>query len=46
MENQQIINFLDSTPNQPYKFRTRNSFEINEDESKPYNPIVNIKLQY
>ena len=28
MEYQKIINLLDSTPNQPTKFRTKNRFEI------------------
>ena len=31
MEYQKIINLLDNTPNRPTKFRTKNSFEINDD---------------
>ena len=30
MEYQKIINFLENTPNQPTKFRTKNWVEINE----------------
>ena len=31
MECQKIINLLDNTPNQPFKFRTKNLVEINYD---------------
>ena len=30
MESQKIINFLDNTPNQPSKFKTKNWVEIND----------------
>ena len=30
MEYQKIINLLDNTPNQPSKFKTKNSVEIND----------------
>ena len=30
MEYQKIINLLDNTPNQPSKFETKNSVEIND----------------
>ena len=29
MEYQKIMNLLDNTPNQPFKFRTKNWVEIN-----------------
>ena len=31
MEYQKIINLLDETTNQPFKFRTRNCVEINDE---------------
>ena len=44
MEYQKIINLLDDTTNQPFKFRTRNSVEIN-DESKGRYDDSNIRLK-
>ena len=32
-----IINLLDNTSNQPFKFRTKNWFEINDDLRATYN---------
>ena len=37
MEEQKTINLLDNTPNQQYKFRTKNWVEINNDTSGRYN---------
>ena len=36
MEYPKIINFLDNTTNQPYKFRTRNRVEINDESLGKY----------
>ena len=36
MENQKILIFLDNTPNQPSKFRTKSWFEINDDARQTY----------
>ena len=36
MDYQQIINLLDNTPNQPFKFRTRNWVEINYESYEAY----------
>ena len=41
MEYQKIIIFLDSTPNQPSKFRTKNRLEVNDE----YNVISQIKFK-
>ena len=38
MEYQKIINFLDNTPNQPSKFRTKTWVEINDDWRGKYSP--------
>ena len=40
MEHQKIINFLENTPNQPTKFRTKNWVEINETHVKRTTLIV------
>ena len=37
MEYQKVINLLDKTPNQPSKFRTKNSVEINNNSHGAYN---------
>ena len=37
MEYQKIANFLDTWPNQPFKFRTRNWVEINDESRGTYN---------
>ena len=44
MEYQKIINLLDSTLNQPSKFRTKNWFEINDDSRGTYNTNSQIKF--
>ena len=46
MENQNIINLLDNTPNQPSKFRTKNWVEINDDSRRTYNTNSQIKFKY
>ena len=43
MEYQKITNFLDSSSNQPSKFRTRNWTEINDDIRGAYSPNKQIK---
>ena len=40
MEYQKIINLLDNTPNQPFKFRTKNWVEINDDAQGTYNTNI------
>ena len=45
MEYQKIINFLDNTPNQPTKFRTKNCLEINDDARGTYNTNIQIKYK-
>ena len=42
MQFQQIINLLDNTPNQLYKFRTKNGIEVN-DQSRGV--TLDLKLQ-
>ena len=37
MEYQKIKNLLDNTPDQPTKFKTKNSAEINDDSRGTYN---------
>ena len=44
MEYQKIINLLDDTPNQPFKFRIKNWVEIN-DESKESMIIATLDLR-
>ena len=41
MEYQKTINLLDTTPNQPTKFRTRHLVEINDGSQAAYNVKVN-----
>ena len=41
MEYQKLINLLDTTLNQPTKFRTRNLVEINDGSQAAYNVKVN-----
>ena len=44
MEYQKIINLLDDTTTQPYKFRTRNWVEINdESKGRQYNSNIRFK---
>ena len=46
MEYQKIINLLGNTSNQPYKFKTKNWIEINDDRNGTYDKkILSIKLQ-
>ena len=45
MEYQKIINLLYNTPSQPYKFRTKNWVEINDDSRGNYNPNSQIKFK-
>ena len=44
MEYQQIINLLDNSPNQSFKFRTKNWVEINDDACGTYNTNSQIKF--
>ena len=37
MEYQKIMNFLDHAPNQPFKFKTKNWVETNNDARETYN---------
>ena len=37
MEYQKMTNLIDDTSNQPYKFRTRNWVEINDESRGTYN---------
>ena len=45
MEYQKIINFLDNTPNQLSKFRTKNWIEINDQSRGVYNTISDIRFK-
>ena len=46
MEYEKIIDLLDSTSNQPSKFRTTNCVEINDDRNGTYDKkILSLKLQ-
>ena len=45
MKYQKIINLLDDATNQPYKFRTRNSVEINDGSRGTYNDSNQIKFK-
>ena len=45
MEYQKIINLLHNAPNQPTKFRTKNSVEINDDARLTYNTNSQIKFK-
>ena len=45
MEYQKLINLLDNTPNQPFKFRTKNWVEINDDLHRTYNTNSQIKFK-
>ena len=39
------INLLDNTPNQPSKFRSKYSVEINDASCGTYKPIVKLNLR-
>ena len=43
MEYQKIANFIDDASNQPYKFRTKNWVEINDESRGTYNVNSQIK---
>ena len=45
MEYQKIINLIDNESNQPFKFRTKNWVEINNEERGTYNTNSQIKLR-
>ena len=45
MENQKIINVLDNTPNQPYKFRTENYVEKRMNCVEHTTPIASLSLK-
>ena len=45
MKYQKIANLIDDTPNQPYKFRTRNWVEINDESRGAYNVNSQIKFK-
>ena len=45
MEYQEIINFLNNTPNQASKFRTKNWITINDDSQGTYNTNSQIKFK-
>ena len=45
MEYQKITNLLDNTPNQPTKFRTETSIEINDDSRGKYDTNSQIKFE-
>ena len=45
MEHQRIINLLDNTSNQPPKFKTKNSVEINDESQETYNEDNQIRFK-
>ena len=45
MEYQKIINLLDNTSNQRFKFRTKNWIEINDDSRGTYNTNSQIEFK-
>ena len=45
MEDQKIINLLENTPDQPYKFRTKNWDEINDSACEMCNNNSQIKFK-
>ena len=45
MEYQKIANVLDNTPNQPFKFRTKNWVEINDESKELYSTGSDIKFK-
>ena len=46
MEYQKIINLLDDIANQPYKFRTRNWVEINNESRRTYSTNSDINATF
>ena len=45
MEYQKILNLLDNTPNQPFKFETKNWVKINDESQGTYNEDIEIKFK-
>ena len=45
MKYQKIINLLDSTQNQPPKFKTKSWVELNNDPRGTYNSNIQIKFE-
>ena len=45
MEYQKIANLIDDTSNEPYKFRTKNWVEINDESRGTYNANGQIKFK-
>ena len=45
MEYQKIVNLLDNTSNQPYKFRTKNWIEINDQSRGTYNTNSDLRFK-
>ena len=45
MESQKIMNLLDNTPNQPTKFRTKNSVDTNDESNGVCNTGSQIKFK-
>ena len=45
MEYQKIINFLDNTPNQPSRSRTKNWVEVNDESRGMYDPESQIRFK-
>ena len=45
MEYQKVINLLDNTPNQTYKFKAKNWVEINEESQGMYNEDNQIRFK-
>ena len=45
MQYQKITNFLDKTPDQLSKFRTKNQVEINDESRRTYNTNAQIKFK-
>ena len=45
MEYQKITNLLDSTSNQPSKFRTKNWVEINDESKESYSTNSDIRFK-
>ena len=45
MEYQKIANLLDGASNKPYKFRTRNWVEVNDDIRGAYSPNKQIRFK-
>ena len=45
MEYQKIANLLDNASNQPFKFRTKNCVEINDESKESYNANSDIRFK-